>query len=118
MSVAARRGRDATTVYETVRTLPGFALLSVTLVTGRTHQIRVHLTSIGHPVVGDTRYGARSAKSLPRGPRRDALERFDRVALHAASLAFRHPRTGRTLRFEAPLPSEFQGLLDALERAA
>jgi 23S rRNA pseudouridine1911/1915/1917 synthase len=118
MSVATRRARAATTVYETVRTLPGFALLAVTLVTGRTHQIRVHLTSIGHPVVGDTRYGARSPKSLPRGPRRDALERFDRVALHAASLAFRHPRTGRMLRFEAPLPSEFQGLLDALERAA
>ena len=118
MSVSARRGRAATTVYETVRTLPGFALLAVTIVTGRTHQIRVHLTSIGHPVVGDTRYGARSSRALPRGPRRDALERFDRVALHAASLAFRHPRDGRPLRFEAPLPPEFQGLLDALERAA
>jgi len=118
MSVSARSARAATTLYETVRTLPGFALLEVTLVTGRTHQIRVHLTSIGHPVVGDTRYGGRSAKALPRGPRREALERFDRVALHAASLAFRHPRDGRPLRFDAPLPAEFEGLLRALERAA
>jgi 23S rRNA pseudouridine1911/1915/1917 synthase len=118
MSVAAPRGRAATTMYRTVRRLPGFALLEVTLVTGRTHQIRVHLTSIGHPVVGDTRYGTRSWKTLREGSRKRALRAFDRVALHAASLAFRHPRTGRDLRFESPLPPEIEALLAALETAA
>jgi 23S rRNA pseudouridine1911/1915/1917 synthase len=118
MSTHARNARSATTLYRTVRTLPGFALLEISLVTGRTHQIRVHLSSIGHPVVGDPSYGSRSWKTIQDPARRDAIRRFERVALHAQQLAFRHPTTGKDLRFTAPLPEEFEALLRSLHSAA
>ena len=118
MSVRAPRGRAAVTLYRTIETLPGFALLEVDLVTGRTHQIRVHLTARHHPIVGDTRYGGRPWRSLRDGAARSAVEGFDRLALHAARIAFVHPTTGRRVRFEAPLPPDFRNLLRVLRREA
>ncbi|MCC5953706.1 MAG: RluA family pseudouridine synthase [Acidimicrobiia bacterium] len=98
-------GRPAVTDYEVVaawRQPAEVSRLSCRLLTGRTHQIRVHLASIGHPVVGDDTYGG-SRASLP----------LDRPWLHAAELGFVHPRTGETLRFTSPLPSELTAVLEA-----
>lgn len=100
-------GRAARTGYEVREELDGarFALLDCTLETGRTHQIRVHLTSIGHPVVGDATYG---------GARPDVG--VERPFLHAASLAFLHPVSGEPIRLEEPLPDELEAVLTALRR--
>jgi 23S rRNA pseudouridine1911/1915/1917 synthase len=117
MVVGARRSRSAVTSYRTIERLPGFALLEVDLVTGRTHQIRVHLESLRHPVVGDTRYGGRSARGLRDPALRAAILGFHRLALHAARLAFTHPTTGKPIALEAPLPGEFQALLEVLRRS-
>jgi len=98
-------GREARTSYEVAREFddPTVTLLECRLETGRTHQIRVHLAAIGHPVVGDAAYrGARS--SLP----------LARPFLHAAALAFDHPGTGQPMRFEEPLPVELASVLDRL----
>lgn len=100
-----------------------FTLLSVRIETGRTHQIRVHLSSIGHPIVGDTHYGA-PALILPReeqGRRRKSTPKPQGVSLprnflHAAQLEFPHPRTGKPLQLEAPLPAELNQFLATLEK--
>jgi 23S rRNA pseudouridine1911/1915/1917 synthase len=89
-----------------------FTLVRVRIETGRTHQIRVHLASVGHPVVGDTLYGAPARMRLDSGG--DALA-LDRNFLHAAELAFAHPVTGETLHFKAELPKELSSLLARLE---
>jgi len=84
-------------------------LLDVGLETGRTHQIRVHLTHVGHPVVGDPVYGAgweRGMGGRDRGWARDLARKLSRQFLHAAELAFDHPRTGERLRFRSPLPPD------------
>jgi 23S rRNA pseudouridine1911/1915/1917 synthase len=83
----------------------GAALAECRLETGRTHQIRVHLAYIGHPLVGDGVYGRRAGPGFPR------------QALHAASLGFRHPVSGALLRFEAPPPADFAQLLASLRRS-
>jgi 23S rRNA pseudouridine1911/1915/1917 synthase len=114
MAVAGRAGRAALSRYETLERLAGFALLAVRPETGRTHQIRVHLQSIGHPIVGDPRYGGRQWRGVLDPARRNALRRFERLALHAAELSFDHPATGRRLRLAAPLPEELEALLRAL----
>jgi 23S rRNA pseudouridine1911/1915/1917 synthase len=116
MSVADTRGRarNALSTYRTVRELPGFTLLEVTPHTGRTHQIRVHVQSIGHPVVGDDRYGGRGWPGIQLAIKRNAVRDFKRLALHARRLAFEHPITGETLRLEAAVPPEFQALIDIL----
>ena len=95
-----------------------FTLVSVKIETGRTHQIRVHLSSIGHPVVGDTLYGAPAhivtgAPRKKKDPEPESLS-LDRNFLHAAELEFAHPRTGEPLHFEAPLPSELKAFLERL----
>ncbi|MDX1389218.1 MAG: RluA family pseudouridine synthase [Acidobacteriota bacterium] len=118
MSVHVRGGRAARTHYRTLRRLPGFTLLDVDLETGRTHQVRVHMQSIHHPVVGDTRYGGRMWKGVQDPTQRKALRTFDRLALHAFALRFRHPTTGMSQRFESPLPAEFENLLAVLEHDA
>jgi 23S rRNA pseudouridine1911/1915/1917 synthase len=90
-------------------------LVDAELETGRTHQIRVHLASIGHPLVGDRRYGARGR--LPPRPTETlvaAVRAFRRQALHAVALGFAHPRDGRWLEFASPLPADFEALLAAL----
>jgi len=93
------------------------SLLECRLATGRTHQIRVHLASIGHPVVGDPVYLRRIpafARTLDE-PLRGALLDFPRQALHAARLGFRHPRSGEALSFETKLPMDMQTLLNKLD---
>ncbi|HEY8370109.1 MAG TPA: RluA family pseudouridine synthase [Thermodesulfobacteriota bacterium] len=119
MSSRARRGRRAVTHYEVVRTFPGpLALLAVRLETGRTHQIRVHLSERGHPVVGDRTYGGRRPPpaALPEAARR-AIAGLSRQFLHAGVLGFRHPRTGQAMRFTSPLPADLAAVLDALDAA-
>jgi 23S rRNA pseudouridine1911/1915/1917 synthase len=86
-----------------------FTLVEVKIETGRTHQIRVHLQSLGHPVVGDTLYGA--PHQMGQAPDTRSL---DRNFLHAARLVFQHPRTRKTLTLEAHLPSELEELLATL----
>ena len=114
MSVGVTRGRYALTRYRTVEPLPGFAMLEIDIETGRTHQIRVHLQSLHHPVVGDSRYGGRCWKAVQDPIRRKALREFIRLALHASELAFRHPVTEENLRFRAELPQEFRDLVSVL----
>lgn len=116
MATRGTRGRTraALTVYRTVEELPGFAMLDLDLHTGRTHQIRVHLQSIHHSIVGDERYGGRQWRGVQDPQRRKALRDFCRLALHASELRFDHPSTGRTLRFRASLPREFDQLLGML----
>ena len=101
-------GRPARTDYRTLA-VAGISLLELDLATGRTHQIRVHLKSIGHPLVGDPLYGEARWKGLPRSVQ-TALRDFPRPALHAWRLAFRHPGTGEPFAFEAPVPADFRGL--------
>ena len=103
MGVRDRGGREARTVYHVLRRLPGMTVLTLDPETGRTHQIRVHLAHIGHPVIGDRVYGGR------REERRAASNetRADRQMLHAWRLAFHHPTTGAWVEFSAPLPEDF-----------
>jgi len=104
------RGKPALTHYRVRRRFGEVTLLECSLSTGRTHQIRVHMQSIGHPLVGDPVY--RTA----RGPRANpALDAFGRQALHAWRLAFVHPASAKTMQFESPLPADMQDLLSALQ---
>ena len=97
------RGKDAKTAYRVLRQMDGYALLDVRIYTGRTHQIRVHMLSIGHPLLGDPIYGSKDS-SFP-----DAS-----LMLHARELRIRHPSTGREMVFEAPIPDRFQRVICAL----
>ncbi len=108
MSVAAPRGRSALTEYELLEELPPLSLLAVRIRTGRTHQIRVHLSSIGHPVAGDAQYGGRSAGNRDLG--------ISRQMLHAYSLSFIHPQTKQALEFTAPLPQDMIHLIQQLRK--
>jgi 23S rRNA pseudouridine1911/1915/1917 synthase len=118
------QGRAAVTHYRELTTLPPrrptplLSLLELTLATGRTHQIRVHLAHLGHPLLGDKTYGAgfkASARALS-AEARAALDALDRQALHATELSFIHPATGRRLHFTSPLPADMRRLIAALER--
>jgi 23S rRNA pseudouridine1911/1915/1917 synthase len=114
MSPRARRPRTALTHYQVLERLAGFTLLRVRPHTGRTHQIRVHLSSIGHPIVGDDVYGSKAFKSLPNQKKRQAVAQLGRYFLHATALAFTHPRTGLALSLQSPLPPELENLLALL----
>ena len=106
-----REGKQAITVFRVLESFEGAALVEVDLLTGRTHQIRVHLAESGHPLLGDSLYGAgRKAK----GTSAEAQERLGRQALHAWRLAFAHPRTGKVLRLEAPIPEDLTAALSLL----
>jgi 23S rRNA pseudouridine1911/1915/1917 synthase len=111
MSTRARRARTAVTRITKAADLGGISLVHVAIATGRTHQIRVHLSAIGHPVVGDGTYGGVRHR-MPASLR--AVERLERPFLHAARLAFTHPRDGRRMEFTCPLPPDLQGVLDEL----
>jgi len=95
-------GKPAVTHYRVRRRFPAHTLLECDLETGRTHQIRVHLASIGHALEGDPVYAGRGTRLLAR------------QALHAWKLAFEHPRSGRAVRFESPPPADFEALLEAI----
>ncbi|ANM29016.1 hypothetical protein ABI59_04520 [Acidobacteria bacterium Mor1] len=115
MAVRGSRTRKAAlSQYRTLRAMPSFALLEVTPVTGRTHQIRVHLQSINHSIVGDDRYGGMAWRSLQDPAKRRAVRDFNRLGLHAANLAFRHPVEDTELEFHAPLPADFAALVELL----
>ena len=93
------------------------AAVACQLETGRTHQIRVHMASTGHPVIGDRAYGsgfATKAQSLPE-PTRSVVEAFPRQALHAWVLGFEHPVTGEEMRFESSPPADMERLIEGLQ---
>jgi 23S rRNA pseudouridine1911/1915/1917 synthase len=108
--VAEGRGKRAVTHYRLVRPLREAALVECSLETGRTHQVRVHMTSLGHPMLGDPVYGR------TRSVHRELLNRLDfkRQALHAAELGFIHPISKQALSFKSALPSDMQELFRAL----
>ena len=120
MAVAAEeRGRHAATHWRLEEALGPAALIACRLETGRTHQIRVHMASIGHPLLGDSAYGAGFKTKAARlsEAAKAALAALGRQALHASVLGFEHPQTGERLRFERPPPEDFTRLLKALRAA-
>jgi len=113
MSSRAHRRREAVTTIEAVEPLRGVSFVRVTIGTGRTHQIRVHLSEIGHPVAGDALYGG-VRKRLPT--QLAALAQLDRPFLHARRLSFAHPADGRAMTFSAPLPDDLERVLTLLRQ--
>ena len=113
MSTRARRARNAVTRVTFARHYKGVSLLKVAIATGRTHQIRVHLSAIGHPIVGDATYGGVHRRT---GANLRAVQRLERPFLHSARLAFTHPSDGRRVEFDSPLPLDLQAVLDDIER--
>jgi 23S rRNA pseudouridine1911/1915/1917 synthase len=111
MSTKARRARTAVSRIVWSEPFPGVCLVGVGIATGRTHQIRVHLSGIGHPIVGDALYGG-VHRRVP--PQLRAVQKLERPFLHASKLAFAHPSDGRRLAFEAPLPADLTAVLTAL----
>lgn len=106
-------GKEAITRYAVERRFGGFSQLLVDLDTGRTHQIRVHMQHIGHPIVGDPVYGKRKKEN----PALPVLSAFPRQALHARRLVFEHPVTGKQVEFSAPVPDDMGALIDELGAA-
>jgi 23S rRNA pseudouridine1911/1915/1917 synthase len=98
--VAPGQGQEALTTYTPLEALPGHTLVRLTIATGVRHQIRAHLAALGHPIVGDTVYGA--------------AEEAERLCLHAETLVFRHPLTGQRLRFDSPVPQDFSAVVERL----
>jgi 23S rRNA pseudouridine1911/1915/1917 synthase len=102
MATASRRGRAAKTEYRVLSSSNEISLVEYKLHSGRTHQVRVHLQHLGHPVLGDKIYGKKHAKA------------FLRQMLHAWKLGFQHPRTGEWKNFEATLPNDFENAIKSL----
>lgn len=110
-------GKPAITHYRISERFTAHTLVQVKLETGRTHQIRVHMAFLQHPLVGDPVYGGRARLPRAASPAlRDALTHFRRQALHAAELGLRHPGTGHDMRWTSPLPDDFSALLDRLRQ--
>lgn len=105
MSIHAKNGRNAVTHYEVLERFGNYTYIRCKLETGRTHQIRVHMSSIGHPLVGDEVYG----------PKKCPFSKLQGQTLHAKTLGFIHPRTGDYIEVEAPMPEYFVKLLEALK---
>jgi 23S rRNA pseudouridine1911/1915/1917 synthase len=111
MSTASRRGRSAVSVWRVRERFRCAALLEVTIETGRTHQIRVHLTTLGHPIVGDRVYGGTGRiRNVGDAEARARMKAMERQALHAWRLGFTHPLTGEAMRFTSPLPEDMASL--------
>jgi 23S rRNA pseudouridine1911/1915/1917 synthase len=121
MAVTPLSSRNAVTRYRVIERFEIATHLELKLLTGRTHQIRVHLQHFGNPVVGDPTYGGRKRSALVDVVKKhlskidDMLALIDRQALHAAVLGFEHPKTGKHLEFSSPLPKDMKGLLDFLK---
>ena len=116
MTTVKTHGRHAVTHYEVLERYPQFALVQLTLETGRLHQIRVHLQHIGHPVTGDAVYGGerRALNDANTAALKQTLAQLKRQALHARLLGFEHPATNENLTFSAPMPNDIQRVVDAL----
>ena len=114
ISTRSRRSREAVTRVTWAKHLPGVTLVRVAIATGRTHQIRVHLSAIGHPIVGDAVYGG-VHKRVANDIR--AVQRLTRPFLHAERLAFTHPTTGERVAFQAPLPDDLLSVLEDITPA-
>ncbi len=122
--MVARRGKAARTHYRLLESFRFFSLVEAEIETGRTHQVRVHFASIGHPLAADEMYGRRAAiflsdikqrgYHLGRGQEEQPL--MSRLALHAWKLEFEHPATGEAMAFEAPLPRDFSAVLNQLRK--
>lgn len=114
----SERGKQAITHFQVAKKFQHHSLIDVQLETGRTHQIRVHMAHIKYPLLGDPVYGGR--ERIPRGADENfaqAIRAFDRQALHARRLSFEHPASHELCQFEASIPTDFQQMLDALEKA-
>ena len=123
MAVVRSGGKDAVTRFRLVEAFGIASRLEVGLETGRTHQIRVHLAHLGHPVLGDPTYGGRTKKLLSASPAERSLattllQDLRRQALHASALEFAHPRTGQALSFQSPWPGDMTQALDRLRAEA
>jgi 23S rRNA pseudouridine1911/1915/1917 synthase len=115
MSIRTTRGRPSLTRWKVVERFGDFTLLEIHPQTGRTHQIRVHLTSMGHPLLEDPLYGRRGKSGITGNPQiRECLKRMNRQALHAHRLGFDHPRTGEKVQFVAPIPQDMKEALECL----
>jgi len=104
ISVKTKKPREAETYYSVQKEYEEYSLLEIKPLTGRTHQIRVHMAASGHPMAGDTRYGHRKSKPS-----------FPRLFLHASCLSFIHPETREKVEFSSPLPQDLKNFLDKLE---
>ena len=112
-----KKGKNALTFYKIVEKYRGYSLLEASLSTGRTHQIRVHFSYLGYPIVGDNTYGGK--RKFPAGiseMTREKISQFPRQALHASKLQFRHPQTGDKVSLHAPLPKDMSDLISFLKR--
>jgi 23S rRNA pseudouridine1911/1915/1917 synthase len=116
ISTEAKKTREAKTLYRVLRRFDGFSLLELTPHTGRTHQIRVHLAAINHPVLGDKLYGKRKVPTSVSKPVADKIKGIKSQCLHAISLGFTHPLTKKTMDFEAPYPPDIEGLIEEFDK--
>ena len=117
MSTKSRRGKESLTRWKVLERFGAFTLLEAKIDTGRTHQIRVHLSSIGHPVAGDTVYGG-SKRAIETPEMRVVLKKLARQALHAGRLSFVHPVTGQEMCFVSPLPEDMTEVIRFLREKA
>jgi 23S rRNA pseudouridine1911/1915/1917 synthase len=115
MSTRTRKGRAAITRWKKLEEFDGCTLLEIFPQTGRTHQIRVHLSSVGHPVLGDALYGRKGRPGAIHDPvLKECVRRMNRQALHAQRLEFTHPRTGERVQFVSPIPRDIEEVLECL----
>lgn len=117
MSTKSRRGKEAITRWRVLERFGDFTLVEAKIDTGRTHQIRVHLSSLGHPVVGDSVYGG-SKRTVETPEMRAVVKKLTRQALHAGRLSFAHPVTGQEMTFESPLPEDMDEVIRYLRSAS
>lgn len=117
MSTRTKKGRTAITRWKKLEEFDSCTLLEIFPQTGRTHQIRVHLSSIGHPLLGDPLYGRKGRPGAIHDPvLKECVKRMNRQALHAHRLEFDHPRTGERVRFVSPIPKDMKDLLSFLRK--